>query len=60
MVYIPVGETIMLTIHLVNTLIKVFRSIRQWLKNRDPLFKENNRMIKILKGYYDRRTNPSM
>lgn len=36
------------------------RSIRQWLKNRDPLFRENNRMIKVLKGYYDRRTNPSI
>jgi hypothetical protein len=60
--WIPGSEvaTVITAIGLVNTLFKVFRSIYRWLKKRDPLFRENHRMFKILKSYFSRHTTPSM
>lgn len=55
-----IALTISAVIGLVNTLIRVFRNISKWLKARDPLFKENSRMIKILKAHFDHNNNPSM
>jgi hypothetical protein len=34
---------------LVNRLIRVFRSIKKWLKDNDHLYKENKRMMEIWK-----------
>jgi hypothetical protein len=40
-------------------MIRVFRSIKKWLKNNDHLYKENKRMMKILKDYSERNKNSS-
>jgi cell shape-determining protein MreC len=56
----PIVETIITVaavIGLVNRLIRVFRSIKKWLKNNDRLYKENKRMMKILKDYSERNKN---
>lgn len=58
----PVIETVITVaavIGLVNRLIRVFRSIKKWLKNNDHLYKENKRMMKILKDYSERNKNSS-
>jgi fructose-specific phosphotransferase system IIC component len=58
----PIVETILTVAAvngLVNRLIRVFHSIKKWLKNNDHLNKENKRMMKILKDYSEHNKNSS-
>jgi hypothetical protein len=48
-------SSIFALIHLVNTLARIFKKVYTWLKARsDPLWRENNRMLKLLKAYFER------
>jgi cell shape-determining protein MreC len=58
----PIVETILTVAAvdgLVNRLIRVFRSIKKWLKDNDHLYKENKRMMKILEDYSERNKKSS-
>jgi cell shape-determining protein MreC len=58
----PIVETILTVAAvngLVNRLIRVFRSIKKWLKDNDHLYEENKRMMRILKDYSERNKNSS-
>ena len=57
---LSIAFTVGSVIGLVNSLFSIYRNVRRWLKSRDPLWKENTRMMKILKSYFKRSNNPSM
>jgi predicted transcriptional regulator len=44
-------------IHLANLLWRIFKKIKTWLKNRDPLYKETNHFMKLLHDYAERNSH---
>lgn len=55
---ISLAATIASTIAIINKLFKIFRSITKWLKRRqNSLWKEDHRILKIVKDYFDRNTS---
>jgi hypothetical protein len=53
--------TITTAIGLVNALFRIFRGITKWLKRRsNSIWKEDQRILKILRSYFDRNQIPSM
>jgi hypothetical protein len=53
--------TILMLLGLANSLFRIFKRIKKWLKNRDrSLYKENERFMKVLQAYAERnKRNPS-
>ncbi|PSN61683.1 hypothetical protein BS50DRAFT_651056 [Corynespora cassiicola Philippines] len=56
---LSIAFTVGSAIGLVNSLFSIYRNVRRWLKSRDPLWKENTRMMKILKSYFKRNSDPN-